>query len=184
MALCWFSLLLTQTRCWTNSRIGDAWDAMNFTSFNAVSLGKISFLPVLHYRDFYWLPLQRLPQAINFVNSQSPHSSYVNEPQHEARQTIERTEGIEQYSDAIMSPMASQISSFTTVYSTVYSSADQRKHQSSASPAFVRGIHRWPVNSPHKGTVMRKMFPFDNVFMVIAYHSCHNITILLPQYSQ
>ena len=39
------------------------------------------------------------------------------------------------------------------------------KHQSSASLAFVRGIHRWPVNSPHKGPVTRKMFPFDDVIM-------------------
>ena len=53
----------------------------------------------------------------------------------------------------------------TSVYSTVYSGADQRKYQSSASLAFVRGIHRWPVNSPHKGPVTRKMFPFDNVIM-------------------
>ena len=51
------------------------------------------------------------------------------------------------------------------VYSTVYSGADQRKHQSSASLAFVRGFHRWPVNSPHKGPVTRKMFPFDDVIM-------------------
>ena len=43
--------------------------------------------------------------------------------------------------------------------------ADQRKHQSSASLAFVRGIHRWPVNSSHKGPVTRKMFPFDDVIM-------------------
>ena len=50
-----------------------------------------------------------------------------------------------------------------TVYWTVCSGADQRKHQSSASLAFVRGIHRWPVNSPHKGPVTRKMFPFDDV---------------------
>ena len=42
---------------------------------------------------------------------------------------------------------------------------DQRKYQSSPSQAFVRGIHRWPVNSPHKGPVARKMFPFDNVIM-------------------
>ena len=41
------------------------------------------------------------------------------------------------------------------------------EHQSSASLAFVRGIHRWPVNSPHKGPVTRKMFPFDDVIMVI-----------------
>ena len=43
--------------------------------------------------------------------------------------------------------------------------ADQRKHQSSASLAFVRGIHRRPVNSPHKGPVTRKVFPFDDVIM-------------------
>ena len=41
-----------------------------------------------------------------------------------------------------------------------------RKHQSSASLAFVRGIHRRPVNSPHKGPVTRKMFPFDDVIMM------------------
>ena len=49
--------------------------------------------------------------------------------------------------------------------SIVYSGANQRKHQSSASLAFVRGIHRWPVNSPHKGAVTRKMFPFDDIIM-------------------
>ena len=51
------------------------------------------------------------------------------------------------------------------VYSTVYSGADQRKHQSSASLAIVRGIHRWPVNSLHKGPGTRKMFTFDDVIM-------------------
>ena len=59
------------------------------------------------------------------------------------------------YNDAIMGTMASQITSLTIVYSTVYSDADQRKHQSSASLAFVRGIHRGPVNSPHKWPVTR-----------------------------
>ena len=43
--------------------------------------------------------------------------------------------------------------------------ADQRKHQSSASLAFVRGIHRSPVNSPHKGPVTWKMCPFDDIIM-------------------
>ena len=57
------------------------------------------------------------------------------------------------YNDIIMSVMASQITSLTIVYSTVYSGADQRKHQSFASLAFVQGIHRWPVNSLHKGPV-------------------------------
>ena len=66
-----------------------------------------------------------------------------------------------------MSEIASQITSLTTVYSIVYSDADQRKHQSSASLAFMRGIHRGPVNSPHKWPGTRKMFPFDNVIMSV-----------------
>ena len=69
------------------------------------------------------------------------------------------------YNGGIMSAMASQITRLTIVYSAVYSGADQRKHQSSASLAFVRGIHRGPVNSPHKWPVTRKMFPFDDVIM-------------------
>ena len=69
------------------------------------------------------------------------------------------------YNDVILSLIASQITSLTNVYSTVYSDADQRKHQSTASLAFVRGIHRGPVNSPHKWPVTRKMFPFDDVIM-------------------
>ena len=59
----------------------------------------------------------------------------------------------------------SQITSLTIVYSTVCSGAEQSKHQSSASMAFVWGIHRWPVNSPHKWPVTRKMYPFDDVIM-------------------
>ena len=57
-----------------------------------------------------------------------------------------------------MSAMASQITSPTTVYSTVYSGAYQRKHQRSASLAFVRGIHQWRGNYPHKGPVLGKYF--------------------------
>ena len=69
------------------------------------------------------------------------------------------------YCDVIMNTIASQITSLTIVYLTVNSGTDHRKHQSSASLAFVRGIHRRPVNSPHKGPVTRKMFPFDDVIM-------------------
>ena len=69
------------------------------------------------------------------------------------------------YGDVIMDAIASQITSLTIVYSIVYSDAYQRKHQSSASLAFVRGIYRGPVNSPHKWPVTRKMFPFDDVIM-------------------
>ena len=83
------------------------------------------------------------------------------------------------YNDVIMGAITSQITSLIIVYSTVYSDADQRKHQSSASLAFVRGIHRGPVNSPHKWPITRKMFPFDDVIMeypnvrasVVAIHS-------------
>ena len=70
------------------------------------------------------------------------------------------------YNDVIMDSMASQITSLAIVYSAVYSGADQRKHQSSASLAFVRGIHRGPVNSPHKWPVTRKMFPIYDVIML------------------
>ena len=69
------------------------------------------------------------------------------------------------YDDVIMNAIASQITSLTIVYSIVYSDAHQRKHQSSASLAFVRGIHRGPVNSRHKWPVTRKMFTFDDVIM-------------------
>ena len=57
-----------------------------------------------------------------------------------------------------MSAIASQITSLTIVYSTVYSDADQRKHQSSTSLAFVRGIHRGPVNSRTNGQKRGKCF--------------------------
>ena len=65
-----------------------------------------------------------------------------------------------------MGTMACQITNLTIVYPTVYSGADQRKHQSSASLGFVRG----PVNSPHKWSVTRKMFPFDDVIMPRSMH--------------
>ena len=78
------------------------------------------------------------------------------------------------FNDVIIGAKASQITSLAIVYSAVYSGADQRKHQSSASLAFVRGIHRGPVNSPHKWQVTRKMFPFGDVIM--QHNSCGLIT--------
>ena len=82
-----------------------------------------------------------------------------------------------------MGAIASQITSLTIVYSTVYSDADQRKHQSSASLAFVWGIHRGPVNSPHKWPVTRKIFPFDDVIILwvgveLATGHCRNQRLL------
>ena len=72
--------------------------------------------------------------------------------------------------DVITIAMASQITSLTIVHSTVYSGVDQRKHQSFASLTFLRGNHRWPVNSPHKGSVTRKIFSFDDVIMDLHGH--------------
>ena len=69
----------------------------------------------------------------------------------------------EHYNDVIIGMTASQITSFMIVYSTVYSGADQWKHESSVSLAFVQGIHRGPVNSQHKWPVTWKMFAFDDV---------------------
>ena len=67
------------------------------------------------------------------------------------------------YSDVIMSAMTSQITGVRIVCSTVCTGADQRKHQSSASLAFV--TNRSPVNSPNKWPATCKMFPFDDVIM-------------------
>ena len=71
------------------------------------------------------------------------------------------------YTDFIMSAMASQITGVWIVCSTVCSDTDQRKHQSPAPLTFVKGMHQWPVNSPHKGPVTQKMLPFDDVIMLM-----------------
>ena len=68
--------------------------------------------------------------------------------------------------------MGAMVSQITIVYSTVYSGADQRKQQSSAPLAFVRGIHRSTVNSPHKGPVTRRMFSFEHVIMICTTSQC------------
>ena len=69
------------------------------------------------------------------------------------------------YSDVIMSALASHITGLSRICWNICWGADQRRHQSSASLAFVRGIHRWPVDSPHKGPVTRQTFPFGDVIM-------------------
>ena len=111
---------------------------------------------------------------------QSPQSSNVNHVQVDRgqqrhkigwadvsswRADLARKRLVSHYSNVIMGAMAYRITSPTIVYSTVYSGANKRKHESSASLAFVRGIPWWPVNSLHKGPVTRKMFPFDDVIM-------------------
>ena len=80
------------------------------------------------------------------------------------------------YNDVIVSAMALQITSLKIVYSMVCSAADPRKHQSSALLTFVRGIHRWPLNSPHKGPVTRKMLQYGDIDL--DQHGLSNV--LLP----
>ena len=81
----------------------------------------------------------------------------------------EQSQVAEHYNDVIMSTMASQITSLAIVYSIIYSGVDQRKHQSSASLACVRGIHRCPVNSAHNGPGTRQCFPL----MTSSWNSDH-----------
>ena len=83
------------------------------------------------------------------------------------------------YCDVIMGAAASQITSLTIVYSTVYSDADQRNYQSSASLPFVQGIHREPLKSPHKGPVTREMFSFDDVIMIFQEFASKDIQIAI-----
>ena len=95
--------------------------------------------------------------ALSFFNARTVHVIVIIPPRKNKGPLVMPSQ---HYNDVIMSTMSSQITSLAIFYSTVYSGADQRKHQSSESLAFVWGIHRWPVNSPHKGPVSRKMFPF------------------------
>ena len=80
--------------------------------------------------------------------------------------------------DAIISAMASQITSLTIVYSIVYSFMRRSKKTSKlcVSGRCVTGIHRWPVNSPHKGPVTWKMFPFDDDIMSWWRHNMETIS--------
>ena len=98
--------------------------------------------------------VQQFVQTYNKKDMRIPQSWPFNSP-HEGKH----------YSDVIMGIVASQVTSISVVCLTVCSSTDQRKHQSSTSLTFVRGIHHWLVNSPQKGSVMPKMFPFDDVVM-------------------
>ena len=75
------------------------------------------------------------------------------------------------YGDVIMGMMASQITSLTLVYSTVYSGADQKKTSKHRVTGLCAGNS--PVNSSLKGTVTRKMIPFDDVTMAICILLIH-----------
>ena len=76
------------------------------------------------------------------------------------------------YDDVIMTTMASQITSLTVVYSTVYSDVDQRIHQSSASLAFVWGIHRDRWIPRTKGQLRGKCFHLMTSSWISLSHFC------------
>ena len=85
-----------------------------------------------------------------------------------------------QYSDAITSAMAFQITYVLIISSTDCCGSYQRKHRSSASLAFVRGIHRWPVDFPYKGPVVRKCF---HLMTSSCWHTFSNMLTTIYQQS-
>ena len=82
-----------------------------------------------------------------------------------------------------MIAMTSQITGISIICLAVCWGADQRKHQSSASLAFVRGIQRWSVDSPYKGPVTWKMSPFDDVIMAFFKKIPSSARFLSPRFS-
>ena len=83
------------------------------------------------------------------------------------------------YNDVMMSVMTG----VRIVYSTPCSGVNQRKPQSSASLTCVKGIHQWLGNSPREGPVTRKMFPFDDVVILVSslmlfWTSCWTYTVV------
>ena len=105
-------------------------------------------MPIGHHWFMQWLGTEQVPS--HWLNQWWPSSV--------THTCITRLQcfKVSRYNDVIMSAIISQITSLTIVYSTIYSGTEQRKHGSSASLAFVWGIHRWPVNSPHKRPVTQK----------------------------
>ena len=82
------------------------------------------------------------------------------------------------YCVVIMNAMASQITGVSIVYSTVCADADPKNIKPPRYWPFVRGIHRWPVDSPHKGPVTWKLFPLDDVIMTIRCMGYTNVSLL------
>ena len=146
------------------------------------SCGPWEYIYDLHRIQSSYIPTITPSQPSELFTLHSPQLVFSVErgrdweyPGHLINRTCDLTEWSEQliymhaekwhYNDVIMGAIGSQITSLTIVYPIVYSDADQWKHQSSASLAFVWGNHRGPVNSPHKWPITRKMFPFDDVIM-------------------
>ena len=108
------------------------------------------------YNFWWYVAVTYHPRGFSFMmTSSNGNSFHVTGPTGNSPQKIVSRKMFP-FDDVMLSTMASQITSLTIVYSTVYSGTDQTRHQRSASQAFVMGIHRWPVNSPHKWPVTQK----------------------------
>ena len=138
-----------------------------FTFFSMERIRTLSFL-VSYFRGWNFHSSScGLISNTNFIAYLWPWRSHPrNYTKTQLRSSPSVVKHLTHYNDVIMSMTTSQITCVSIVYSTVCSSADHRKHQSPASLAFVQGIHRWPVNSPHKWPVARKMFPLDDIIMI------------------
>ena len=135
----------------------DYWDSLSLSPFLSLNMARYDLERAYDWRkvhtkrSYVYCQIVRMVLYLRFGSSLETHH----------------------YGDVIMGTIASQTTSLTIVYSTVYSDADQRKHQSSPSLPFVWGIHRGPVNSPHQWPITRKMFPFDDVIMTLRHTAIH-----------
>ena len=82
------------------------------------------------------------------------------------------------YSAVIMGTMASQITSLTIVYSTVNSAPIKENIKAPHHWPSWGEFTGWPVNSPHKGPVTRKMLPFHDVIMKLVWDGCHSTALV------
>ena len=139
---------------------------INWCVVHALNLKTYYYTPVHEYRTNHRQQFERIwgNQKLTEISTRSQFDIIQGDGTPLSRGSIGRKTDLEgryhsssHYNDVIISAMASQITSFTIVYPTVYSGVDQGKHQSSASLAFAWGIHRWPVNSRHKGSVTRML---------------------------
>ena len=154
-ALCW----LYSTTTYSNSQYEPHVFRNPFRGRYCPTKGVISPNLPWHHCKLFCLQTSRR-QGVNY-NFTSNICTYFTTPCPQAKHHPNMA--FTHYNDVTMSAMVSQIASLGIVYS----GGDQRKHQSPASLVFVRGIHQWPVCSPHKGPVTRKMFPFDDVSMPV-----------------
>ena len=127
----------------------------------------------LRENAYFWWELAPISADYNQQNISPFSKSYIIsfvQPSHTCLRILSPIHGMINvnpclhYWDVKMGAIASQNTCLTIVHSTIDSGA-YRREKKSASLAFVRGIHLWPVKFPHKWPVTRKIFPFDDIIM-------------------